>query len=778
MNPLPLEQIRLDLRSHRSALGWLGLLYRRPTALRAAEAELSRLQQLATLLRLYLHAAPYLILLCVLGRFFLFGVLGLEPESPFAGTLAEHAFGLAFGLAVGLTVGLAVGLALGLTVGLTVGLALGLAFGLAVGLAEGLAGGLAEGLAIGLALGLAVGLALGLAFGLAFGLALGLAFGLALGLAGGLAFGLALGLTLGLAFGLAVGLGFALAWTLAYPRLYYIPLHVLLVWPRPRPSLYRFHPAAWDDCCLVPLPGLDRLLVAYAETDRAAQSEIDRLIDQVPGQRGMALRAQAILIARDATQTKELARLDEMLVGLPEGKKGFLAETRRLRELVHDIAAAQARLDTLQAPALREPYAALLVGNIKDFEQRIAGFAPPLSTEFRAAARAWLRIARRQLEQARERLEHEKTPQIFRAGDPVDPEKEAFVPRYQVLHELERQVMLGTGCPGIVLYGRRRLGKSTMLRNLSAFLPPSVHVASLSMQKAEAFTDLPSFLHAIAGKIPVAALPHRDVLGGKYDEVVVGHPILPSTLHAFEETLNHANDFFENDSARLVLAIDEYEGLDLKIGEGVFPLDLLAVIRESIQSHRNIIWIFAGSRRIDELGNAPWTSYLVSTRTLTMPMFGEEETRLLLTEPLRHSSLWQAEDPARPSFAPGFWGEGGIERLHAEAGGWPHLVQLAAENVVDLLNDAGHDQADAELLERAFDRAVDHGTTVFRLLLEDESTPADWQYLRGFRRHEEQPPPADETVERSLRRRELIAEEGERWRLRVPLMARWMRING
>ncbi len=32
------------------------------------------------------------------------------------------------------------------------------------------------------------------------------------------------------------------------------------------------------------------------------------------------------------------------------------------------------------------------------------------------------------------------------------------------------------------------------------------------------------------------------------------------------------------------------------------------------------------------------------------------------------------DDATRPRFTPGFWGEGGIERIHAETGGWPHLV--------------------------------------------------------------------------------------------------------
>jgi hypothetical protein len=185
----------------------------------------------------------------------------------------------------------------------------------------------------------------------------------------------------------------------------------------------------------------------------------------------------------------------------------------------------------------------------------------------------------------------------------------------------------------------------------------------------------------------------------------------------------------------------------------------------------------AGSHGIEELENAPWSSYLVSARTIEVTPFEPAETRLLLTEPLKHSSLWRNLEAERPRFAPGFWREGGIERIHAETGGWPHLVQLVAETAVDLVNDSGNSAVDGALLERAFERAVVRGNNVFLELVEKESQlPGEWNYLRGFRTAEELPVPADEAIAHSLRRRRrLVIEEGGRFRLRVPIMGRWLR---
>jgi hypothetical protein len=211
----------------------------------------------------------------------------------------------------------------------------------------------------------------------------------------------------------------------------------------------------------------------------------------------------------------------------------------------------------------------------------------------------------------------------------------------------------------------------------------------------------------------------------------------------------------------------------------VFDEDLLATVRESIQTHRQVTWVFAGSHTISELTHAPWSSYLVSARTLEVPPFTEAETRRLLTEPLRYSSLWQDDDPKRPRFSPGFWGDGGIERIHAEAGGWPHLVQRLAETVVDLCNDREQTEADQTLLEQAIAKAIIVGDAVLRQLVQPEdAAPAEWEYLRGFRIRDTEPPPDDEAVYQALRRRLLVAEDGGHWRLRVPLLQRWLRERG
>lgn len=425
-------------------------------------------------------------------------------------------------------------------------------------------------------------------------------------------------------------------------------------------------------------------------------------------------------------------------------------------------------LNTINRPDLRKLTAELLIKEIENFRHRIGSLHEPLATEFRAAATQWLVIAERQLDEARRGATRELTPQVFRAGDPVDREQEAFVPRYAVIGELEQQIMLSTGCPGIVLYGRRRMGKSTILRNLTDFLPTNVTPVVVSMQRPEMFTSVASLTGFVSREL-------RAQLDGTHrDNAEV------SDLTGFFQTLQTVNDRLEAGDKRLLLAVDEYETIDQKIGAGVFPLDLLDTIRESIQSHRRITWVFAGSHEITELEHAAWTSYLVSARTIEAPFFTLAETRLLLTDPVKHSTLWRNNPDKRPRFDAAFWGAGGIERIQHEAGGWPHLVQLIAETIVDLLNTA--EQAAVvtpALMEQALDKAVVRGHNVLYELLRRESfLHGEWEYLAAFRHTATQPPPNDEQIARSLRRRMLVTEQDGQWQLRVPLMGRWLRLRG
>ena len=723
MTVLPLDQIGLGWRSHWSALWWLFLLYRQPKEFQESLAKLPGWQQLLAGFVSYIHAVPWMIFTCVVGRLLLFESGFVELRSFYSdsgGAFWAHGEWITRGIAIGIATGIAEGIAAAIaTAGIAAGIAAGIVFGIATGVARGIA-----------------------------------ALDQDAGDGAGAAEGTAIGIVTGIAAGTAIS------------RAYYLPVAGWMVWPRPWGRWYPWHPVAWDQMCGIPFPGLDRLLVAYFEHDPdAARAEIKRLINTYPSQQWSALKANAAIVARDAAKHADLTHLPVVLAALPEGDSGFLRQVPRLRELAAVIAERQQQLDQATYPTVRKQLAELLVQQIEHFRDQIAGFEEPLRTEFRQAASIWLDRAR-VLFAAALGTQTNTTTQLFRAGDPVSREQEAFVYRTAVVAELQQQVFLATGCPGLILYGRRRTGKSTVLRNLIGFLPSSVPVGYVSMQNPQAFTSVEGFCRTIAGAARVAARWGADPSAE------------PADLPGLMRVLGWYDDHLGRAKQRLVLALDEYEMIDAKIGEGVFGPDLLATFRESIQLHRNVTWVFAGSHEIAELTHAEWSSYLVSARTVEVLPFTPAETRQLLTDPMRHSRLWQ-DEAKRPRFAADFWGTDGIDRIHADAGGWPHLVQLLAETAVDVVNAEGATGVTDEMYGRVREKAVVRGDTVLRqLLLGEVKSPGEREYLTRFRKLDDQPPPDDEAVERSIRRRLLVEAAGGRWRLRVPLMRQWLRDRG
>lgn len=161
-------------------------------------------------------------------------------------------------------------------------------------------------------------------------------------------------------------------------------------------------------------------------------------------------------------------------------------------------------------------------------------------------------------------------------------------------------------------------------------------------------------------------------------------------------------------------------------------------------------------------------------------MFTLAETDLLLTEPPKYSAPWPKDSIGRPRFQSDFWGDGGIKRIHQEAGGWSYLVQLIAETVLNLINEKKDiRQVDAVLLGRALKIAIARGYNFLYYVMRQESTlPGEWEYLAAFRKRETQPLPDNEAIYTLLRRRLLVEEENGEWRLRVPLMARWLKERG
>ena len=355
-------------------------------------------------------------------------------------------------------------------------------------------------------------------------------------------------------------------------------------------------------------------------------------------------------------------------------------------------------------------------------------------------------------------VDKEPLPEVFRAGDPIFREREAYIPRVSINEKLTKQLLMAKGCPGVVMTGPRRVGKTTVLRNLQAYMPANTKVLDMSMEQPHLNSSERSFYQHIVQRL-------RDKEAASKIE----------TWSDFEDSLKDINQSLQKDDEKRIIAIDEYEGLDNRIQDSLFDIQILKSIRGSIQDHRQLIWLFAGNRSFEEL-KSPWAKYLISIRSISVGMFTVDETKMLLSDPMRYA---QSEpDTNRARIPNETWGIKGAEEIHRIAGGWPHLVQLLAETTLSVLSDVNAKRLDDKLFEMMLCEAEEKAQQTLRQLIEGETETKEleFEWLLQFKNKDEVEPPQDHKLRRSLKRRQLITEIDEnRWGMRVPLMHRWIR---
>ena len=110
---VPLNKIGFSWEGHKSALWWLGLLYRRPKEFRESLEEICLRENIVVLFKILLQFLPYLILFVVLGRVLIYDIIGLEAKitlTSLIDILFFHSKQIAFGIASGIAVGIVYGI--------------------------------------------------------------------------------------------------------------------------------------------------------------------------------------------------------------------------------------------------------------------------------------------------------------------------------------------------------------------------------------------------------------------------------------------------------------------------------------------------------------------------------------------------------------------------------------------------------------------------------------------------------------------------------------------
>lgn len=624
-----------------------------------------------------------------------------------------------------------------LVVGASFGVALGWRRSIALGLGSGLLTGVVYALTIvawkaGWG-GIPIGLTSGVLFGTSFGVTLVLPYVLAEGIAGSWAGAWAAGLgswgrhlfrnelplwpnlPLGV---IGIGLGMTLAWwrpLLLYPLLAAWNLILYRLDQRRtghRPSLLRWHSAFWDELQSLPLGGLDDHLLLVLDRDPdQGQAALEYL--RASRQRWAVQAVQIELEARRLDGVESIAAIGHAHRSLaPGGLPG--PASALLRTFSHVSQDVEAALN--QVTVYHQRLALNTVGDrLNSLVRELTLSSDPYAARFYPIATRWHQMVSGHVQEMAEAVEQsQEIDNPYIVGVPLTEQQEIFVGRTDIVGRIE-QLLVDRRSPPLLLYGQRRMGKTSLLRNLGRLLPRTIVPLFVDGQKAALASDYPDFLSTIAGEMARSAQGQRGLsLPPLNHEALVANPFT-----CFNQWLDEIEGSLDAQGYNIaLLALDEFEVLDGVLRKGRFDeTDVLGMLRHMIQHRPRFKVMLAGSHTLEEFQR--WASYLINVQVLKVAYLEEGEARQLIESPTQDYALRYERDA--------------LQRVLELTRGHPALVQLLCYELVALKNE--QDPGVRRLarlgdVEAAVPRALEGGVFFFADIRQNQIDEAGLALLR------------------------------------------------
>lgn len=525
-----------------------------------------------------------------------------------------------------------------------------------------------------------------------------------------------------------------------------------------------YHPALWDELQPLPLPGLEEhLLLAAAQPGKQEQQLLT--LFSTGHQRWAAQAAQIELDARGLAACQQLIDIPGACQRLSASELANMASSilRAFGRIGADIEAALAQESLyhqrLALSAVEERLDSLLRELTYSTERYTARFQP--------IAAAWWRLVHHEVAmltadaELRQELE---SPYII--GIPLTAQQEIFVGRADICERIE-QLLRDPHHPPLLLYGQRRMGKTSLLNNLGRLLPSTIVPLFVDLQGPVALAgDHASFLYNLARAMSDSARRQRDLVLPPLART----ELTTDPFTRFDEWLDTVEGALGD--AVALLALDEFEVLDSAFVTGRLQAEaVLGSLRHWVQHRPRFKILLTGSHVVEELRS--WANYLINVQVVHIGYLEEAETYRLVEHPVKEFAL--RYEPAA------------AQRVWQLTHGHPALTQLLCYEIVALKNrqpSAGRRLATVADVESAADEALERGALFFHELATGQLTPEACALLQWLASQGEGALVSVTKVQAAwpvglkpaltlLLRRELLEYGHGGYRIQVELIRRW-----
>jgi hypothetical protein len=535
-----------------------------------------------------------------------------------------------------------------------------------------------------------------------------------------------------------------------------------------KPSFLCWHSAFWDERQRLPLHGLDQhVLLVMERNPEEGKAALNYL--STSRQRWAAQSIQFELDARELERCTDVAAIGNAYRNLALGElnsqvSSLLSSFSRISE---DVEAALNQNSSYNQRSVLTPVAERLNGLIRELTRSGEEYA----VRFRPIAYSWYEIITdyvRELAEVVELRQEIDNPYII--GVPLTEQQEIFVKPVDLsgtyISTRIEQLLLDHRRPPLLLYGQRRMGKTSLLNNLGRLLPNSIIPIFVDLQgPVSSASDYAGFLYNIArGMIDSAKRQSALILPSLDRETLQDDPFT-----SFDEWLDKVEEALQQNIA--LLALDEFEALDNAIRKGRFDEeDVLGMLRHLIQHRPRFKVMLAGSHTIEEFQR--WASYLINVQVVHISYLKQPEARQLIEQPVPDFTLRYEPDAVDRVLQ--------LTRCH------PFLIQLLCAEIVALKNE--QDPSIRRLatladVEAAIPAALSVGSFFFADLQNNQIDAAGLAILQFLAARGEGATVSHETILQHfpdryyaldlLLQREAIEQVNDGYRFQVELIRRW-----
>lgn len=657
------------------------------------------------------------------------GIIVHTSSDPFTGII----FGIAFGLALGVAFNSAHALKEGGLEKVTIASALGIISGVALGFLAAISGGYWAAFALGtvdpavqdenIIAGSIAGLIVGgifacllaafpgsivrkivrdreqvASFGIRVSIAVAGAFGVAIGIPVG-DIGVAHdtfshGIQSGASQLLIVGVSFILLYLISYYRLPLYPLSAysalrayLASKRQPQRTLYclRHCSLHWDECVFLPLPYLkSMLLLAAGENLNETLEEINFIVRERTQQRLAAQAAAYELALRDLERRTILYEIglahQQLALLLPVEVRSLRASAetvfRNLDDASQEAASYYVQIDKLD----RQEALERMLRSLQDIRVHSAFSSAGLNRHLSTVVNQWRMLA----EQGKETLQsvsgHLYIENPYAPGNPLELGDPLFVGRDDVVQKLG-QALQHKYRPAFLLTGERRMGKSSILKQLPVLLGPRYLPVFYDLQTPGMIASTSAFFATLSAGIE-KQFREKGLQVQKLERSLLDDAQQQEELRVydlFEQWFTEVEQALEQVNRTLILSFDEFEKLEDAEKRGTIDLHMLFDwFRSAIQNRPRLALLFSGAKMVGDMGRS-WAGYFVNVERIKVSFLRTADASDLIIRPI-----------------PDIFGAEVAQEIMRVTRCHPFLIQAVCKHIIENLNESSRSFATLE----------------------------------------------------------------------------------